>query len=217
MHDGLTLQVHRFYQRLLRLEAAPSFDAALREALRLLLNVASCELACVEIGDYWLGHAVYAMPPGALRARISREIFDRATREGETVTANVPGAAARWREGAVALCTPIGGVLPVGVLYVESAAPLASAETELVESLAYHLAAIYPAVLRARAPLADQLDALKTRQIREAMERHDGNIAEVARALRVSRTLVYRMLTTVLPRDTDAGHVYCDDTNGPDM
>jgi hypothetical protein len=200
MHDGLALQIHQLYQRLIRLESAPSFNAALREVLQLLAGVAQCELVCVEIGDYWLGHAVYALAPGVLRARISRALFERALHEGVTVTANVSGAAARWREGSVALCTPIGGELPVGVLYAESAEPLVSVERAYVESVAYQLAAVYPTALRGRAPLADQLRALKERRIREAMERHL-TIADAARDLRVSRALVYRVLG-VTGRDT---------------
>jgi hypothetical protein len=193
MHDGLALQIHQLYQRLIRLESAPSFNAALREVLQLLAGVAQCELV-------WLGHAVYALAPGVLRARISRALFERALHEGVTVTANVSGAAARWREGSVALCTPIGGELPVGVLYAESAEPLVSVERAYVESVAYQLAAVYPTALRGRAPLADQLRALKERRIREAMERHL-TIADAARDLRVSRALVYRVLG-VTGRDT---------------
>ncbi len=199
-HDGLALQVDRMYQRLIRLGSADVFSLALREILRLLVSVTHCELVCVEIGEYWVEHATYELPPGALRDRISRELPERTIRERATVTANVRGAAARWHEGSVALCTPIGRVLPVGVLYAESATPLASFDKERLESVAYQLAAVYPA-LQARAPLADQLHALKQRRIREAMDRHEGNIAEVARELGVGRTLVYRALEGGAPRE----------------
>lgn len=214
-YDGLALQLDQMYQRLITLESAPAFSVALREVLRLLVGVTHCELACVEIGEYWVGHATHALSPGALRGRLSREHVERTLRERVTTTATVPGAAARWREGAVAVSIPIGMELPVGVLYVESATPLDSVDKHRVESVAYHLAAVYPAV-QSRAPLADQLHALKQRRVREAMARNAGNIALAARALRASRTLVYRTLG-VAPEDTKTGHASTDATNAPDM
>jgi hypothetical protein len=218
MHEndgGVAFQLDSLYQRLIKLESAPAFSLALREVLRLLVNATHCELVCVEIGEYWAGYATYALSPGALRGRLSRELVERTLRERMTITAKVRGAAARWREGSEAFCTPIGMMVPVGVLYAESAAPLSSVDTERIESVAYHLAAVYPAV-QSRAPLAEQLDALKQRRVREAMDRHDGNIAEVSRVLRASRTLVYRTLD-VASRDTETGHVSSGETDPPDM
>jgi hypothetical protein len=218
-YDGLGFQLDSLYQRLIRLESAPAFSLALREVLRLLVRVTHCELVCVEIGEYWVGHATYALPPGALRGRLSREQLERTMRERTTITAKVPGAAARWREGSVVLCTPIGMVVPVGVLYAESATALTSVDKARIESVAYHLAAVYP-VVQSRAPLADQLHALKQRRVREALDRHDGNIVLAARALSASRTLVYRTLTLnlgVAAQDTEAGHLSSDETDPPDM
>lgn len=94
-----------------------------------------------------------------------------------------------------ALCTPLGGGVPVGFLYVESSTWIAADDRERLETIAQHLGSIHVAISdRAQPPLRAQLRALQERLIREALERHRGNIAEVARELAVGRTLVYRTL-----------------------
>ena len=216
-YDGHT-QIERLYLCVSSLDIAPALDPALGEILRLLADVTRCELAYVEIDDYALGHAQYALPPGALRARVSRELLQRSIAECATVEATVPGDARRWREPSVALSTPIGAVLPIGALYVERAGPFTPFEKERLRSVARNLAKVWPSVRRGRKSLTGELQELKERRIRESMERHRGNIAEVARALGVSRTFVYRVLEQrVAARDSDAGRSYSNDTDQPDM
>jgi hypothetical protein len=192
------LRIERLYARLLRLDAAPSLDPALAEVLRLLAEVTRCDLVYVEITGsdgapaYVRGHATSALPPGALRARVPRDVLDRAITE--RVTIEVVPRAATWGRAATALCTPIGTVLPIGALYVESAAPVAPNERERVESVARHLSNV--SFRRSRQSLTEELRIVKERRIREAIERQ-GNIARAARVLGVSRTLIYRALGLV--------------------
>lgn len=218
----LPRRIELLYQRLLDLEAAPAFDPALAEILRLLADAVQCELVYVELSgrdgvdDYWLGHATFPLPPGALRSRISRELVHRALTERATVTADVPGAERRWREGAVAVSTPIGTDFPTGVLYVERIAPLAPPERERLESVARHLERVCPTMRAARQTLAARLRALKERCIREEMQRRERNIAEVARALGVSRMLVYRVVGAT-SRDTAGEKRLATRQHTPDM
>jgi hypothetical protein len=223
-HDALALRIERLYLRLLRLASAPALDPALTEILRLLADVTRCELVYVEIAGsentplYWLGHATYALPPGELRSRVSRDILERAITERTTIEATVPGAERSWRGPSMALSTPIGTALPSGVLYVERAAPFAMIERERLESVARHLSSLSPVMRGAHQTLGDELRALKERRIRESMERHRGNIAEAARALGVSRTLIYRVLEPVVAgRDTDTERSHSIDTTTSDM
>lgn len=217
----LARRIELLYQRLLDLEAAPAFDPALAEILRLLADAVQCELVYVELfgseGDeYWLGHATFPLQPGVLRSRISRELVHRAVTERATVTADVPGAERRWREGAVAVSTPIGTDVPAGVLYVERMTPLAPPERERLESVARHLERVCPTMRAARQTLAARLHALKERCIRDEMRRRERNIAEVARALGVSRMLVYRVIG-VTSRDTERGKRLAARHRTPDM
>jgi DNA-binding phage protein len=200
-YDGLTLRIERHYLRLLRLRTAPEIETALAEVLRLLVEVMGCELAYVEVFGssederYWLAHACDAEAAAAVRARVSRDLVRMAIMKRKTVETTFPAGHLQRPERTGALCTPLGGGVPVGVLYVESSTWITADDRERLETIAHHLGSIHPTITnRVQPPLRAQLRALQERLIREALERNRGNIAAVARELAVGRTLIYRTL-----------------------
>lgn len=208
------LRLERLYQQLGRLEIAPAFETALGESLQLLAELTHCEVAYVEVDTFWVGRAPSDIPAAVLRARVSRDVVERTISGRAMVQARLTAAHHPWREPGHVLGTPISLLHTTGALYVESNAPFTSNEKERLLSVARALANAWMTSARRDRSLTEELQDIKERRIRAAMERHRDNIALVARSLGVSRTTIYRALgDAVAPADTPAGQLHRSDTD----
>lgn len=208
------IRLERFYQRLLSLDAVGDMEPILADALRFLAELSRARLIYLEIvGDdddaptIWRGHAANAASVDSFREQISRGIVQRTLTEGRTIETSSAFLDERFAElssvrhneiGAV-LCTPIGSRIPVGVVYVQGSRAFSAADRRRVDELARRVVRIVPRLTQgkpqaARRPLVDETRELQDSRVREAMERHDENIAEVARELCVGRAFIYRVL-----------------------
>jgi GAF domain-containing protein len=200
----------QFYRRLLDLGALNEIAPLLDDALRLIVAVTGARIAYLEIhadtGDavYWRGHGCMAETIDAIRARISKGIIAFALAEGRTV--NVASAIndARFSDLGSVRQNEIGSVLcaPIdihGALYLQDRqvpGEFPTIDQQRVEIFARQVALVAGKLLyqTETTPLAEELKQLQARRVREAMERHDGNVSGAARELGVARSFVYSVL-----------------------
>jgi DNA-binding NtrC family response regulator len=173
-------------------------------------EITRAELAYLELfsdDDHapkvWRGHAIPAATVEQIRSSISRGILGKAIAEGRTIETSSAVQDARFADlesvrqrdiGAV-LSIPIGTQLAVGALYIQSTARLSSIDRQRAELFAQQLAVLTVRLTPRKAErltLHDEVQRLQERRVREALERYDWNIAEVARVLGVGRAFVYR-------------------------
>jgi hypothetical protein len=221
-HD--TESVERFYQCLLSIDCVAEPACFLDTALHLIVEITRSRLVFLELfGDggiatYCRGHTPTAESVGSIRSKISYGIVrrtERCTIETSSAVHDerfVELASVRQHEIGAVLCAPVGLRLPLGVIYMQSTAAYSTLDRQRVECLATRVARIAPRLTQSstlRRPLADEIRELQERRVCEAMDRHDGNIAEVARELGVGRAFVY----TVLQRLADLRGVSGGSTN----
>ncbi len=192
-----------FYQRLLDLNRHERVEPLVEEALALVVELANAKLAYLEIyadDDASSFRSAHNGDADETRAKISRGIIARSIADGETISTTSAMLDARFerqasvRQHAICsvLCAPIGSA---GVVYLQGDTPFAPVDRARVERFAHELAAIADRIVpRTPLTLADEIELLKTRRIREALERHDWNVASAAAELGVARTTVYRVL-----------------------
>ena len=212
--EGLNPSIERFYQRLSSIDSVVQLEPVLAEILELIVDVTKSDLAYFEVFGkgsvprFSRCRTTSAETGDAIRARLSSRIIRRAVAERRTIGGGISfrgdeepvGEVARARQqvnGAV-LCAPLGRHRPVGIVYLQTAHNFSPIDRERIECLARGLLRIVhrlpvPATAKRRA-LAEEVRALQDLRIRQAMERHDGNIAGVARDLGVGRAFVYRAL-----------------------
>jgi transcriptional regulator with GAF, ATPase, and Fis domain len=161
------------YMRLLSLGQQHEFEPFLREALRLIVEVAEARQGYLELHDednggeapqWWMAHGLSSEEIAGVRAAISRGIIAEALATGQTVVTPSALLDPRFSERAsvrlgkieAVLCAPIGEDPPRGVLYLQGGANSGLFSDEAcacAETFARHLA-----------PLADRLLAQHRRQ-----------------------------------------------------
>jgi Nif-specific regulatory protein len=204
--------VERFYQRLLSIDCVADPALVLDVILPLLAEITGAGLVFLELfGEgsapaLCRGHTTTAEPIGSIRSKLSYGIVRQAVAEGRTITTSsavhderfLELSSVRQHEIGAVLCTPLGMHMPLGVIYLQRPVAFSECDRRRVEAFALRIARVAPRLLQPRGilrrPLLEDVRELQGRRVREAMERHDGNIAEVARELCVSRKFVYRAL-----------------------
>ena len=202
----------RFYQSLLAIDCVADPERVLDVALALLAEITRSRLLFIELfGDgsvpaFCRGYTPASESIGSIRSKLSYGIVRQAVAEGRTITTSsavhdkrfIELASVRQHEIGAVLCTPLGMHLPLGVVYLQGSEAFSEHDQRRVEVFALRVARIASRLVRPstalRRPLRDEVRELQGRRVREAMERHDGNIAEVARALCVTRKFIYRVL-----------------------
>lgn len=207
-----TETLERFYQCLLSIDAIADPARVLDIAFPLLAELTQSRLGFLELfGEgsvpaFCRGYTPTAESIGSIRSKLSYGIVRQAVADGRTITTSsavqdqrfIELASVRQQEIGALLCTPLGMHLPLGVVYLQGSNAFSDSDRQRVEAFASRIARIAPRLVHPSAtllrPLTDEVRELQARRVREAMERHDGNIAEVARALCVSRKFIYRVL-----------------------
>jgi len=211
-HEADPADLERFYERLPSLDIVADPELVLADALSLLVGLTDSRFVYVEIvGDdsaptIWRGHVASCGPVDSIRSQISYGIVRRALTEGRTIETSsafrderfIELSSVRQNEIGAVICAPLGVRIPVGAVYLQGARAFSTADRRRVESLARRLVRIAPRLIQGKAkirrPLFDEIRELQDCRIREAVDRHDGNIAEVARELCVGRKFVYGVL-----------------------
>ncbi len=204
--------VERFYQSLLSLDRVADPAFALVVAFTLLAEITASRLAFLEIfGEdsvpaFCRGYTPAAESLGSIRSKLSYSIVRQAVAEGRTITTSsavhderfIELASVRQHDLGAVLCTPLGMHLPLGAVYLQGSLAFSECDRRRLEAFALRVARVAPRLLQprstARRPLLEEVRELQGRRVRESLDRHDGNIAEVARELCVSRKFVYRAL-----------------------
>jgi len=136
---------------------------------------------------------------------ISRGIISLALAEGRSIRTASALHDERFREnGSVrqnqigsALCVPIGALVTIGAIYVQArkVAVLSLADVEDTELVASMLDLVLTRVARPGATtLSEAVRAFQSQRVREALERHNGNISAAAAELGVTRKFVYAVM-----------------------
>jgi Nif-specific regulatory protein len=145
------------YRRLLDLGLVGELEPFLREALRLIVDVAGARQGYLELHDrdgeprWWMAHGFTEQQLEAVRAAVSRGIIAEAVATGRTVL--TPSAllddrfrsrdSVQARQIEAVLCAPIGADRPCGVLYLQNRAgggPFPDEAVGSAETFARHLA-----------------------------------------------------------------------------
>jgi GAF domain-containing protein len=204
--------IDRFYQSLLAIDCVADPARVLDVAFPLLAEITRSRLIFLELfGEgsvpaFCRGYTPAAESIGSIRSKLSYGIVRQAVAEGRTITTSsaahderfIELASVRQHEIGAVLCTPLGMHLPLGVVYLQGSTEFSECDRGRVEAFAQRIARVAPRLVdpstTLRRPLLEEVRELQGRRVREAMDRHDGNIAEVARSLCVSRKFVYRAL-----------------------
>jgi hypothetical protein len=120
---------------------------------------------------------------GAIDTTLALKLAERAIAAGKVI---------RWRvEGHEIVCASIEAPHPLGALYV-SARSLSERECRRVEMAAREIGAIAERfTIGSRPTLAQAMKAFRESYVRDAIERHGGNVSSAARELGVHRGLMY--------------------------
>lgn len=175
------------YRRLLELASVEEIAPFLKEALEFVCTIAGAHQGYLELHDrdeekdapprWWAAYEFGRDEVDEVRKNISRGIISAAIQSGEVISTNSALLDPRFdqRESvrasriAAVLCAPIGGDVPVGVLYLQrrdEPQPFRASDRDLIEMVAGHLGRHADRLL-ARQATIDARDA--TRQIREQL------------------------------------------------
>lgn len=184
-------KLERFYRCLLALESTAEPKALITDAVTLLGEATTADLAYVEIfaADPGAPAPFTTSHPAGVATSVSRAIIRGAVEERVTI------------EVGSTLCIPIRNERPVGVLYVQrrhESAALLDAVRNRAELFAARLALVadrirFPSA-RARLTLDDEIHRLEERAVRSSLARHAGNISSAARELGTTRARMYRII-----------------------
>ena len=123
--------------------------------------------------------------------------------ELDTIRVHVENAAA----GSVVIddrrtwaCVPVIGAGFSGTVYASTRGVFVDADIELIQLFAQSVEAIGYALVTDAPGLHEEVLEFQYRRVRHALDRHGGNVSSAARALRIQRSFVYRLL-----RRTDNG------------
>jgi transcriptional regulator with GAF, ATPase, and Fis domain len=202
-----------FLLECIRLSDAGDARDALERALRLVTGRTDADLGYVEIYEDD-EHATPAFCSAvqcsqaaarAISECISRGIISFALAEGRPVRTVSAVDDERFRDqGSVrqnqigsAICVPIGRLVTVGAIYLQARRGdvFSSIDLEDAELVASMLDLVLSRVTRPGVvTLTEAVRAFQYRRIREALERHEGNISAAASELGVTRKFIYSVM-----------------------
>lgn len=211
-HETDVTSIERFYQCLLALTDCAQIEPVLDDALHLIAELSQAHVVYVEVFDdqlspkYWRGNVAGTQPVPPIREQVSTGILQEALKLGapiETTSAVhdrrfADLASVRQHDIGPVICTPIRLKGSTTAVYVQARSAFSDADRRRIDLFARRISRVahrIPGIAATTRPtLGEEIQNLKRRRVREALERHDSSVSEAARDLGVGRAFIYKVL-----------------------
>lgn len=208
--DLATLE--RFYQCLLALTDCAQVEPVLDDALHVIAELSQARVVYVEIFDdqsnpkYWRGYVAGTQPLPPIREQVSTGILQEAIKLGTPVeTASAVHdrrfaelTSVRQHDIGPVICIPVCLKSSTTAVYVQGHSAFSDIDRRRIDLFARRIARVAHrvpgTVATTRPTLGEEIQKLKRRRVREALERHDSSVSEAARELGVGRAFIYKIL-----------------------